>query len=121
MIGILGSLFYSLYQSESFNFRNLNSDEEYHIKGESYLNRTTYEHGIICLSNKIRKAICDNLSLKELDGYRINTKSSNYLNTNSQFRFEQGQLINVLGEYKDVVGPMNSFNNIGSNPVTIIN
>lgn len=120
LIIILDNLFESLYQSESFNFRNLNS-EEYHIKGEDYLNRTTYEHGIICLSNKIRTAICDNLSLKELDGYRINNQSSNYLNTNSQFRFEQGQLINVLGEYKDVVGPMNSFNNIGSNPVTIIN
>ena len=117
LIDILHKIFDSLYQSDTFNFRDLNS-EEYHIKGGSYLNRTTYEHGIICLSNEIRDAICSNLNLKELDGYRINTKSSNYLNTNKQFKYEQNKLIGVLNEYKKVVKPMESIN---IDPVTTIN
>lgn len=100
---IFSNMLDGLASSQMFNFRNYNG-EEYHVKGDgddNYLNRTTYEYGVIYLSNKIRDALVNGFNLNEEDGYVIYKNSSNYLKDLDSFKKEQITLLDVLDVYKE--------------------
>lgn len=121
--GILNGILSSLRQSQMFNFRNKDS-EEYFIKGETYLNRTTYEYGVIFIANKIKEALVDGFELNEGQGYVIDNDASNYLKDLTSFETEQAKLLNIVDVFKNLNNLLNedeglSLQSISENKETI--
>ena len=100
---IIDMLYVDLSVSNVFNFKDRGTGVD-NIKDNDYLNRTTYEHSIIHLSNQIRTSLVDSFSLDEAgSGYIINENTDELLDVVSLFYDEEKNLIDIVNDYAEIV------------------
>ena len=100
---IIDMLYIDLSVSNVFNFKDRGTGVD-NIKNNDYLNRSTYEHSIIHLSNQIRTSLVESFSLDEAgSGYIINENTDELLDVVSLFYDEEKNLIDIVNDYAEIV------------------
>ena len=100
---IIDMLYVDLSVSNVFNFKDRGTGVD-NIKDNDYLNRSTYEHSIIHLSNQIRNSLVESFSLDEAgSGYIINENTDELLDVVSLFYDEEKNLIDIVNDYAEIV------------------
>ncbi len=100
---IIDMLYVDLSVSNVFNFKDRGTGVD-NIKDNDYLNRSTYEHSIIHLSNQIRTSLVESFSLDEAgSGYIINENTDELLDVVSLFYDEEKNLIDIVNNYAEIV------------------
>ena len=100
---IIDMLYVDLSVSNVFNFKDRGTGVD-NIKDNDYLNRSTYEHSIIHLSNQIRTSLVESFSLDEAEsGYIINENTDELLDVVSLFYDEEKNLIDIVNNYAEIV------------------